>query len=160
MPQTKLKGMTTIEALLVAAAFIIVGVIGLMVFQGMGSSMAQSLRADAIATAGQSGFEVTVEVLNGRLGGVFIQYAPVGQALQPPISGTCYPQNNPSQTVSSDQLSTLNGGQGVVAGQSITCYFQANLQPGTQYTYVILAVDGNTGKEVQLARGVITVGLS
>jgi Tfp pilus assembly protein PilV len=49
--KTKMRGLTTVEALLIAAAFIIVGVVGLLTFQGMGKSAAESLRANAIATA-------------------------------------------------------------------------------------------------------------
>ncbi|ABP51028.1 MULTISPECIES: hypothetical protein [Pyrobaculum] len=160
MPSKKLRGMTTIEALLVAAAFIIVGVIGVMVFQGMGKSMSEALRANAIVTADKAGFDVTIEVLNGKLTGLFMRYAASGQSPGNPISGTCYPPNNPTTTVSSGQLGTLNNNQGVLAGQSITCRFNAGLQAGAQYTYIILAVDGNTGKEVQIAKGVITVGIS
>jgi Tfp pilus assembly protein PilV len=33
MPKTKMRGLTTVEALLIAAAFIIVGVVGLLTFQ-------------------------------------------------------------------------------------------------------------------------------
>jgi hypothetical protein len=34
------------------------------------------------------------------------------------------------------------------------------LQAGTQYTYVIYAVDAQTGKTVQIAKGVVTVGIA
>jgi Tfp pilus assembly protein PilV len=49
--KTKMRGLTTVEGLLIAAAFIIVGVIGLLTFQNMGKSAAESLRANAIVTA-------------------------------------------------------------------------------------------------------------
>jgi hypothetical protein len=75
MPKTKMRGLTTVEALLISAAFIIVGVIGLLTFQNMGKSAAESLRANAIVTADRKGFDVTVEVLNGRLSGVLLPTA-------------------------------------------------------------------------------------
>jgi hypothetical protein len=78
MPKTKMRGLTTVESLLIAAAFIIVGVIGLLTFQGMGKSAAESLRANAIVTADRAGFDVTVEVLNGRLSGVLLAYGESG----------------------------------------------------------------------------------
>jgi len=162
MARTKgLRGMTTIEALLIAAAFIIVGVIGLLTFQNMGKSAAQSLRANAIVTADRAGFDVTVEVLNGQLSGVRLAYAQSGQSLNlntlPP--GTCIvAQNGKTQTgITSDAINPP-----LAAGQSATCRFNANqqLQPGTQYTYVIYAVDAQSGKVVQIAKGVVTVGIS
>jgi len=54
----KLRGLTTVESLLIAAAFIIVGVIGVLTFQGIGKSAAESLRANAIVTADRGGFDV------------------------------------------------------------------------------------------------------
>jgi len=153
-----LRGMTTIEALLIAAAFIIVGVIGLLTFQNMGKSAAQSLRANAIATADRGGFDVTVEVLNGQLSGVRMAYAPSGQSVGSPITGTCIvAQNGATRTgVQSDAINPP-----LAAGQSATCRFNVGqLQPGTQYTYVIYAVDAQSGKVVQIAKGVVTVGIS
>jgi heme/copper-type cytochrome/quinol oxidase subunit 2 len=82
MPKTKMRGLTTVEALLISAAFIIVGVIGLLTFQNMGKSAAQALRANAIVTADRKGFDVTVEVLNGRLSGVLLYYGESGQDQQ------------------------------------------------------------------------------
>jgi hypothetical protein len=79
MPKNQNERLTTVEALLIAAAFIIVGVIGLLTFQGMGKSAAESLRANAIVTADRAGFDVTVEVLNGRLSGVLLAYGESGQ---------------------------------------------------------------------------------
>ena len=160
----RLRGMTTIEALLVAAAFIIVGVIGVLVFQGMGKSMSEALRANAIVTADRGGFDVTVEVLNGKLSGLVLRYTESGQgaASAQVVSGMCYIPNSPANTVPSTGLGGLNNNNGVVAGQSITCRFDAQtpLEPGKQYTYVIIATDGNSGKEVQIAKGVVTVGIS
>jgi len=153
-----LRGMTTIEALLIAAAFIIVGVIGLLTFQNMGKAAAQSLRANAIATADRAGFDVTVEVLNGQLSGVLLAYAQSGQSVGSPITGTCIvAQNGATQT--GVQSNAIN--PPLAAGQSATCRFDAGqLQPGTQYTYVIYAVDAQSGKVVQIAKGVVTVGIS
>jgi hypothetical protein len=153
-----LRGMTTIEALLIAAAFIIVGVIGLLTFQNMGKAAAQSLRANAIATADRAGFDVTVEVLNGQLSGVMLAYAPSGQPLGQPLTGTCIvAQNGATQT--GVQSNAIN--PPLAAGQSATCRFNVGqLQPGTQYTYVIYAVDAQSGKVVQIAKGVVTVGIS
>ena len=143
--------------MLIAAAFIIVGVIGLLTFQGMGKSAAESLRANAIATADRAGFDVTVEVLNGRLSGVYMAYAPSGSNLGNPVTGTCVvARNNNVQT--NVQSNAIN--PPVTAGQSVTCRFPASLTSGTQYTYIIYAVDASSGKTVQIAKGVVTVGIS
>jgi hypothetical protein len=154
----KMRGLTTVEGLLIAAAFIIVGVIGLLTFQGMGKSAAQALRANAIATADRAGFDVTIEVLNGQLSGVMLAYAASGQQLGNPVAGTCtVARNGAVQT--GVQSNAIN--PPLVAGQSATCRFNvATLQPGTQYTYVIYAVDAQTGKTVQIAKGVVTVGIA
>ena len=157
MPKNKIRGLTTVEALLISAAFILVGVIGLLTFQGMGKSAAESLRANAIATADRAGFDVTVEVLNGRLSGVRLAYAPSGSNLGNPITGTCVVvwSGRVQTGVSSDNINPP-----VTAGQSITCRFPASLASGTQYTYVIYAVDASSGKVVQIAKGVVTAGIS
>jgi hypothetical protein len=153
-----LRGMTTIEALLIAAAFIIVGVVGLLTFQNMGKAAAQSLRANAIATADRAGFDVTVEVLNGQLSGVMLAYAQSGQSVGSPITGTCIVAQN-GATRTGVQSNAIN--PPLAAGQSATCRFNVGqLQPGTQYTYVIYAVDAQSGKVVQIAKGVVTVGIS
>jgi hypothetical protein len=143
--------------LLIAAAFIIVGVIGLLTFQGMGKSAAESLRANAIVTADRAGFDVTVEVLNGRLSGVLLAYAASGSNPGSPITGTCVVARGGSvQTgIRSNSINPP-----VTAGQSITCRFPASLTSGTQYTYIIYAVDATSGKTVQIAKGVVTVGIS
>ncbi len=141
--------------MLIAAAFIIVGVIGLLTFQGMGKSAAESLRANAITTADRAGFDVTVEVLNGRLSGVRLAYARSGDPMGNPIAGTCVVARGGGVQagISSDRLD-------LAAGQSATCRFQASLTPGTQYTYIIYAVDAQSGKVVQIAKGVVTAGIS
>jgi heme/copper-type cytochrome/quinol oxidase subunit 2 len=163
MPKTKpkVRGLTSVEALLVAAAFIIVGVIGLLTFQNMGKSAAESLRANAIVTADKAGFDVTVEVLNGRLSAVYLAYGESSNNnnLGNPTTGKCIVvrDGRPQTDVDSDKLPT------VVAGQSVTCRFQAtspSLTPGKQYTYVVYAVDASSGKVVQIAKGVITVGIA
>ena len=153
-----LRGAITIEALLIAAAFIILGVIGLLTFQGMGKAAAQSLRVNAIATADKAGFDITIEVLNGQLSGVLLAYAQSGQSVGSPITGTCIvAQNGATQT--GVQSNAIN--PPLAAGQSATCRFNVGqLQPGTQYTYVIYAVDSQSGKVVQIAKGVVTVGIS
>jgi len=148
---------TTIEALLIAAAFIIVGVIGLLTFQGMGKAAAQSLRANAIVTADKGGFDVTVEVLNGQLSGVLLAYGQSGQNLQQVNSGSCIlPNGQPAQSTTSLRYN----GQPLVAGQSVTCRFNVGLASGTQYTYVVYAIDAQSGKIVQIAKGVVTVGIA
>ncbi len=157
MPKNKIRGLTTVEALLIAAAFIIVGVIGLLTFQGMGKSAAESLRANAIATADRAGFDVTVEVLNGRLSGVMLAYAQSGQNLGNPITGTCIVARG-GNVQTGVQSRSIN--PPVTAGQSVTCRFPASLASGTQYTYVIYAMDATSGKTVQIAKGVVTVGIS
>jgi len=155
--KTKMRGLTTVEALLIAAAFIIVGVIGLLTFQGMGKSAAESLRVNAIATADRAGFDVTVEVLNGRLSAVLLSHAASGSNPGAPITGTCIvARNNNVQT----NVQSNNINPPITAGQSVTCRFSASLASGTQYTYVIYAIDASSGKTVQIAKGVVTVGIS
>ena len=157
--KTKMRGLTTVEALLIAAAFIIVGVIGLLTFQGMGKSAAESLRANAIVTADRAGFDVTVEVLNGRLSGVMLAYGESGRGqvnLQSP--GRCIVSRN-QQVDTNVQSNSIN--EPLVAGQSATCRFNVGqLEPGKQYTYVIYAIDASSGKTVQIAKGVVTVGIA
>ncbi|MFZ8811827.1 MAG: hypothetical protein ACO2PN_27475 [Pyrobaculum sp.] len=155
--KTKVRGLTTVEALLIAAAFIIVGVIGLLTFQGMGKSAAESLRASAIATADRAGFDVTVEVLNGRLSAVLLAYAQSGSDLSSPITGRCIVARGGDVeiNVQSDSIDPP-----ISAGQSVTCRFPATLSFGTQYTYVMYAIDATSGKTVQIAKGVVTVGIS
>ncbi len=160
MPKNKTKrGLTTVEALLIAAAFIIVGVIGLLTFQGMGKSAAESLRANAIVTADRAGFDVTVEVLNGRLSGVLLAYAQSGQDLGNPITGRCIVARNQGvdRNVPSDNIDPP-----LVAGQSATCRFNVDqqLEPGRQYIYVVYVVDAQSRKAVQIAKGVVTVGIA
>ena len=139
-----------VEALLIAAAFIIVGVIGVLTFQGIGKSAAESLRANAIVTADRGGYDVTVEVLNGRLSGLHVRSGPTGGQLQLVTQGSCI----------TSQGEVPPGSLNLVAGQSATCRFTDSLQPGQQYTYVIYAVDAQSGKAVQIAKGVVTVGIS
>ncbi len=159
MPKNKIRGLTTVEALLIAAAFIIVGVIGLLTFQGMGKSAAESLRANAIVTADRAGFDVTVEVLNGRLSGVLLAYGESGQGqvnLQSPGRCIVARDQRVDINVDSDRINPP-----LVAGQSATCRFNVGqLQPGRQYTYVIYVVDASSGKTVQIAKGVVTVGIA
>ncbi|KUO79513.1 MAG: hypothetical protein AT707_02690 [Pyrobaculum sp. JCHS_4] len=155
-----LRGATTIEALLIAAAFIIIGVLGVLAFQSMGKSAAQALRANAIVTADKGGFDVTVEVLNGQLDGVLLAYAESGQNLQQASSSSSYCiLPNGQQTQGTTDL-RYNNGQPLVAGQSVTCRFNAKLETGTQYTYVVYAIDAQSGKIVQIAKGVVTVGIA
>jgi len=154
-----LRGATTIEALLIAAAFIIIGVLGVLAFQSMGKSAAQSLRANAIVTADKGGFDVTVEVLNGQLDGVLLAYAESGQNLQQVSSsnGYCILPNG-QQTRGTTGL--RYNGQPLVAGQSVTCRFNVGLASGKQFTYVVYAIDAQSGKIVQIAKGVVTVGIA
>jgi hypothetical protein len=156
--KTKMRGLTTVEALLIAAAFIIVGVIGLLTFQGMGKSAAESLRANAIVTADRGGFDVTVEVLNGRLNSVRLYFGTSGsQSLTQASVGYCILPNGQHLQ---GQQGGITFGNPVLAGQSVTCRFQASLNPGTQYTYVVYALDATSGKVVQIAKGVVTAGIS
>jgi hypothetical protein len=100
-----------------------------------------------------------VEVLNGRLSGVLLAYAQSGSNPTTTIAGTCIVARDGSvQTgVPSDSINPP-----ITAGQSITCRFPATsaLASGTQYTYVIYAIDATSGKTVQIAKGVVTVGIS
>ncbi|WP_148682764.1 hypothetical protein [Pyrobaculum ferrireducens] len=155
MPKHKFRGLTTVEALLIAAGFIIVGVIGALTFQQIGKSAAEALRANAIATADRGGFDVTVEVLNGKLQGLALQYGQAGSpTLQTITQGSCAKASGGSVSTGI-QPSQLQ----LVAGQSATCRFSAQLSPGTQYVYVIIGYDG-TGKAVQIAKGVVSAGIS
>jgi hypothetical protein len=141
-----------------------VGVIGLLTFQGMGKSAAESLRANAIVTADRAGFDVTVEVLNGRLSGVLLAYGESdpnqqsGPNMGAPIAGKCIVARNQgvNSKVHSDSINPP-----LVAGQSATCRFDVGqLEAGKQYTYVVYAVDAQSGKAVQIAKGVVTVGIA
>ncbi|ABL88048.1 conserved hypothetical protein [Pyrobaculum islandicum DSM 4184] len=149
------RGLTTVESLLIAAAFIIVGVIGVLTFQGIGKSAAESLRANAIVTADRGGFDVTVEVLNGKVSAVYVRYGPSGGQLSAPIVGSCIVAQNSQIQTNVPSTNLL-----LVAGQSATCRFTATLQSGVQYTYVVYAIDANSGKSIQIAKGVVTVGIS
>jgi hypothetical protein len=157
--KTKMRGLTTVEALLIAAAFIIVGVIGLLTFQNMGKSAAESLRANAIVTADRAGFDVTVEVLNGRLSSVRLHFGPSGQSLAAASVSYCILPNG-QQLQGGQNQHVITFSNPVVAGQSVTCRFSATLNPGTQYTYVVYAIDAQSGKAVQIAKGVVTAGIS
>ncbi|MGB9704960.1 MAG: hypothetical protein ACPL3C_05890 [Pyrobaculum sp.] len=155
MRRQKFRGLTTVEALLIAAGFIIVGVIGALTFQQIGKSAAEALRANAIVTADRGGFDVTVEVLNGRLLGLALQFGQAGsQQLSTITQGSCAKAGSAgvSTNIQPSQLQ-------LVAGQSATCRFSAQLTPGTQYVYVIIAYDGS-GKAVQIAKGVVSAGIS
>jgi len=159
MPKNKIRGLTTVEALLIAAAFIIVGVIGLLTFQGMGKSAAQALRANAIVTADRAGFDVTVEVLNGKLSGILLAYGESDQGqVNLQDAGKCIVARNQEvdRNAHSDNINPP-----LVAGQSATCRFDVRqLEPGKQYTYVVYAIDAESGKVVQIAKGVVTVGIA
>jgi hypothetical protein len=110
-------------------------------------------------TADRAGFDVTVEVLNGRLSGVLLAYGESGQGqvrLQSP--GTCIVARN---QVVEDNVQSNAINEPLAAGQSATCRFNVGqLQPGRQYTYVIYVVDASSGKTVQIAKGVVTVGIA
>jgi hypothetical protein len=125
----------------------------------MGKSAAESLRANAIVTADRGGFDVTVEVLNGRLNSVRLYFGPSGsQSLsQASVSYCILPNGQPQQGGQQGAITFQNP---VLAGQSVTCRFQASLTPGTQFTYVVYAVDATSGKVVQIAKGVVTAGIS
>ncbi|MEM0467696.1 MAG: hypothetical protein QXK71_03820 [Pyrobaculum sp.] len=151
MSRKKLKGLTTVEALLIAAAFIIVGVIGVLTFQGIGKSAAESVRANAIVTADRGGFDVTIEVLNGRVTGVYMRVGPTGEQTTMLLTG--------GGCITSTDTNALPNRLNLVAGQSATCRFNYAMEMGRQYTYVVYAVD-SSGKAVQIAKGVVTVGLS
>jgi len=98
-----------------------------------------------------------VEVLNGRLSAVMLAYAASGSNPGAPISGTCVVARGGS-VQTGVQSRSIN--PPVVAGQSVTCRFPATLASGTQYTYIIYAADAQSGKVVQIAKGVVTAGIS
>jgi hypothetical protein len=123
----------------------------------MGKAAAESLRANAIVTADRAGFDVTVEVLNGRLSGVLLAYAPSGSNPGAPITGSCVMLQGTNVRTG---IQSNNINPPITAGQSITCRFQASLTPGTQYTYIIYAADASSGKTVQIAKGVVAAGIS
>ncbi|MCU7787082.1 hypothetical protein ODS41_03950 [Pyrobaculum sp. 3827-6] len=160
MQRQKLRGLTTVEALLIAAGFIIVGVIGALTFSNIGKSASEALRVNAIATADKGGFDVTIEVLNGKLTDVKLRYGEVGGQVGGSMNMAnlerCFMVQPGGGQINEMTPSPSNP---VSAGQSITCRFSANLETGRRYTYVILAGD-ESGKTVQVAKGVVTVGIS
>ncbi|MGC9130003.1 MAG: hypothetical protein ACP5H5_00285 [Pyrobaculum sp.] len=159
MRRQKLRGLTTVEALLIAAGFIIVGVIGALTFSNIGKSASEALRVNAIATADKGGFDVTIEVLNGKLTDVKLRYGEVGSqggGMSMAKLERCFMVRPGGGQISEMPPSPSNP---VSAGQSITCRFSGSLQTGHRYTYVILAGD-ESGKTVQVAKGVVTVGIS
>lgn len=143
MPRRTARGATAIEAILVAAAFILLGVMGVLVFQRMGASAAEGIRANAIVTADHGGFDVTIEVLNGRVSArntTLLVSFPNGTQLM--VRGKCI------------MNSTL------YPGQSDTCRFAVPLKVGERYIYVLYVSDPDSSKVVQVAKGSITVGVS
>jgi len=96
-------------------------------------------------------------VLNGRLSAVLLSYAQSGSNPGAPISGTCVVARGGNVQTG---VQSRNINPPITAGQSVTCRFAASLASGTQYTYVIYAIDATSGKTVQIAKGVVTVGIS
>lgn len=144
MRRNGLRGATAIEAILVAAAFILLGVMGVLVFQRMGASAAEGIRTNAIVTADRGGFDVTIEVLNGRVDAstIDLRFGRSGEPLN-----------------SANRAYCVNNGT-LYPGQSTTCRFTAQLTPGQTYVYVIYVQDPQSGKAVQVAKGSVTVGVS
>lgn len=149
----KVKGQAGgIDALIIIAVVIAVAAIVALAFMRMGQSASANTRAQVIVTTGGSVATVEVQVLNGKLNGLFMQVWP--QSAQPsgaPASGTCYVNGTNGLTP------VLSNGLSLYTGQSAVCYFSLALAPGQQYNYVIYGQD-NSGRMIQLARGVFTAG--
>lgn len=147
----KLRGQAGgIDALIILAVVIAVAAIIALAMMRMGQSASANTRAQVIATVGGNVMTVEVQVLNGKLNGLYLQYWEQGsQPDNPPIDGTCYYNGTNKLSSSGLQLYT---------GQSAVCYFKlGNLTYGIQYSYVIYGVD-SSGRTIQLARGVFTAG--
>ncbi|AEA12127.1 hypothetical protein TUZN_0635 [Thermoproteus uzoniensis 768-20] len=149
----RLKGQAGgIDALIIIAVVVAVAAIIALAMMRMGQSASANTRAQVIATVGSRVMTVEVQVLNGRLNALYLQYWQQGGTPGQPVSGTCY-YNGTNGFVESNSSSIQ-----LYTGQSAVCYFSLNnLAYGTQYSYVIYGVD-SSGRTIQLARGVFTAG--
>ena len=149
----KLKGQAGgIDALIIIAVVIAVAAIIALAMMRMGQSASANTRAQVIATVGSKVMTVEVQVLNGKLNALYLQYWQQGGTPEPPINGTCY--YNGTNGLQESPSSSLQ----LYTGQSAVCYFTLNnLTYGVQYSYVIYGVD-SSGRTIQLARGIFTAG--
>jgi hypothetical protein len=149
----RLKGQAGgIDALIIIAVVVAVAAIIALAMMRMGQSASANTRAQVIATVGSRVMTVEVQVLNGRLNALYLQYWQQGGTPGSPINGTCY--YNGTNGFANSSSNNLQ----LYTGQSAVCYFGlSNLMYGTQYSYVIYGVD-SSGRTIQLARGVFTAG--
>jgi hypothetical protein len=149
----RLKGQAGgIDALIIIAVVVAVAAIIALAMMRMGQSASANTRAQVIATVGSRIMTVEVQVLNGRLNALYLQYWQQGGTPGSPINGTCY--YNGANGLANSSSNNLQ----LYTGQSAVCYFGlSNLINGTQYSYVIYGVD-SSGRTIQLARGVFTAG--
>jgi len=143
----KLRGALSIEMIIVIAAIIIIAALIVLTMVGMGQSASSQPRVQVQATYGGGVITATIEVLNGKIGGVQLQYWQIGGQPSQPVSPTaCY-----------------SGGAAVswpvYQGQSATCYWSVEVTPGQQYQYIVYVLDTN-GRQIQVARGVFTAGVT
>ncbi|MEL9989761.1 MAG: pilus assembly protein PilA [Thermoproteus sp.] len=148
----KLKGQAGgIDALIIIAVVIAVAAIIALAMMRMGQSASANTRAQVIATVGGNIMTVEVQVLNGKLNALYLQYWQQGGTPSGLTSGTCYYNGTSGMTSSSSSSLQL------YTGQSAVCYFNMTLSYGVQYSYVIYGVD-SSGRTIQLARGIFTAG--
>jgi len=143
----KLRGALSIEMIIVIAAIIIIAALIVLTMVGMGQSASSQPRVQVQATYGGGVLTATIEVLNGKISGVQLQYWQVGgQPSQPAGPSACYSKGAQVQWP-------------VYQGQSVTCYWTLSVTAGQQYQYVLYVLDAS-GRQIQVARGVFTAGVT
>jgi len=147
VPRRKLRGAISIEMIIVIAAIIIIAAMIVLAMTGMGQSASSQPRVQVQATYGAGVLTATIEVLNGQIYGVQLQYwQQGGQAGQPVNPTACYTKG---AAVSWP----------VYQGQSVTCYWNLQVTAGQRYQYIIYVFD-SSGRQIQVARGVFTAGVT
>jgi len=143
----KLRGGLSKEMMIIVAIIIVVASVIALALVNMGQSAAAQPRVQVTATYGGNVLAVTVEVLNGQINGIQLQYwAAGGQPTSPMNPTACY----------------IRGGQvqwPVFQGQSVTCYWNLNVEAGQRYHYIVYAFDAS-GRQIQIARGIFTAGVT
>lgn len=143
----KLRGGLSTEMMIIVGIIIGVGALIGLTMMNMGQSAASQPRVQVQATYGGGVLAATVEVLNGQITGVQLQYwQQGGQAGQPQNPTACYSRGAAAQWP-------------VYQGQSVTCYWNLQVTAGQRYQYIIYVTDQN-GRQIQVARGVFTAGVT